>query len=500
MTLDVTDPATLAQRSAQALGWSWAGALLRAVLQFGVQIGLARLLGPEAFGQAAAALLVVGFFALIGEAGMSSALIQRQELQAHDPGAAMACVLLVSSCVALGVWLISAPLAAQLGDTGLQPLVWAAAAIVPLQACSTLPQALLQRRFEVKRLQAVQLVGYLFAYGGVGLSLAAAGAGAWSVLAAFALHALLVGLFTLGGSGQSWRPRWAGSQALRAYGLRITAANLVNWGLESLDRLLVSRSLGPAALGAYSVAATLARAPVTLLVSSAQPVAFAAAARLQDQNHRLARGYLAVLALALLVAVPLFVYLAWFARPVVELLYGPAWQAAAAPFAWLCLGVPFFVMLALTGPMLRGVDAVGSEMRAQLAVLVLLALALWAASGQSLAVIAALVSLATLLRAAMLARALTSRLGMATVQPWRAWRGALVLGVLVSAIAWIAQRVLADEASAALACALVSLAAIALALRLGKSALLGDELVLAITNRRGDSALATRVCAWMGLG
>lgn len=499
----MSDNTTLARRSAQALGWSWAGALARALLQFLLQILLARLLGPEAFGQAAAVLLVVGLGGLLAEAGLSSALIQRKSLETGDPGRALAGVLVASLVVAAVIVLLAAPIAGLLGDAHLQTMVCAAAAIVPVHAVACLPPALLQRRFEVKRLQLIQLIAYLIGYGVLGLAMAAGGAGAWSLLAAFATHAALVGLLSIGGAasapGVAWRPRWAGGAALRGYGARITAANLVNWGLESIDRLMVSRALGPAALGPYAVAAALARAPVTLLVSSAQPVAFAASARLQSENQRLARGYLAVLQLALLVAVPLFVLLAWFAAPVVGALYGASWAAAAAPFGWLCLGVPFFVMLALTGPMLRGVDAVGSEMWAQLAVLVLLGLALALAAGQPLWVVAALVSLATALRALVLAVALARRIELPWTTPWRAWRGGLVIGSQVMLIAALVRSVLAHEGLALLVTLPLVLGLAIASLRWRGAALLGDELVLALSNRRGDSRFAAGLCRWAGL-
>lgn len=498
--MEGADSTTLARRSAQALGWSWAGALARALLQFVLQIALARVLGPEAFGQAAAVLLVVGLGGLIAEAGLASALIQREGLDVGDPGRALAGVLLASLVVAVVIVLLAAPIAALLGDPQLEPLVCAAAAIVPVHAAACLPPALLQRRFEVKRLQGIQLIGYGIGYGVLGLALAAGGAGAWSLLAAFAAHAALVGLLSLGGApGVSWRLRWAGGEALRGYGARITAANIVNWGLESIDRLLVSRTLGPAALGPYAVAASLARAPVTLLVSSAQPVAFAASARLQSENDRLARGYLAVLSLALLVAVPLFVLLAWFSAIVVGALYGAAWAAAAAPFAWLCLGVPFFVMLALTGPLLRGVNAVGRELWAQLGVLLLLGAALLLAAGQALWVVAMLVSLATALRALMLGLALSRRIALAWTAPWRAWRGGMVIGSQAVLIAAAAQALTGNVALALLATVPLLLLAAGASLRWRGEALLGAELVLALGNRRGDSRLAAGLCRWAGL-
>ena len=187
---------------------------------------------------------------------------------------------------------------------------------------------------------------------------------------------------------------------------------------------------------------------MTLLVGSLQPVAFASSSRLQDEPLRLARGYLALLSLALLATVPTFAFFAWHADAIVALLYGSRWAGAAAPFAWRCLGVPFFVMLALTGPMLRGVGAVGSEMRAQLAVLVLLAVALSWLVGGPLVFAAAAVALASALRAALLYRALRARVALPAKAMARAWGGALVQTMAASASAPPQARAMALAGSA----------------------------------------------------
>lgn len=493
---------TLAARSSRALRWSWAGALLRAVLQFVIQIAMARLLGPESFGQAAAALLVLGLAALVAEAGLASALVQRDRLGPQDCAVACGWLIMIALAVAALMALAAAPIAHALGEAALQPLVLASAAIVPLQAWTALPTAWLQRQFAARQLLVAQLGAYVGGYGVVGLTAAALGGGAWSLLMAFAAHAALFAFLAGRASAVSWWPRLGapGAVPMLQYGLRTLLANLVNWALESVDRLWVSRNGGAASLGAYTAAATLARAPVTLLVGASQPVAFAAASRLQEQGDRLARGYLAVVALALLVAVPLFTWLAVFAQPLVMLLYGSAWSAAAAPFALLCLGVPFFVMLALTGPILRGVDAVGSETRAHAIVLLLLLIALWASLhwpwGETLVMVAVLFSAANVLRALALANALSRRIGLAPWTPWAAWRGGALLGVVVMVAALLFRALGLAPAAAALATAVATLVIAPLWLRVAAGALLAPPLRLALANRRGDSILAASLCRW----
>lgn len=494
-----SDTRHIARHSASALGWNWLGSGLRAVLQFVVQIALARLLGPEAYGLAAAAIVVVGLAWLVAEGGLGAALVQRAELADSDIACATGWVLAMSAVVSLVLAAAAGPVAALMGDPSLQPLVLACAVIVPLQALANLPSSLLQRQYRIKRLQALQVSGYLVAYGGIGIGMALAGFGAWSVVTAFGVHALWMLVGGLWSVARLPWPRLSGSAALRAYGLRTTAANVVNWGLESIDRVLINRFWGAAALGEYAVASNLSRAPATLLVGSVQPVAFASAARLHAEQLRLQRGYLAVLSLGLLLATPVFVFLAWHARVVVHVLYGDEWQAAGPLFAVMCLGVPMFVMLAITGPMLRGLDAVGQEMRVQALALVVMVAGLAAVAQQPVLAAAVLVALVSALRAVLVYRALAALLQLPRGAVWRAWGGASALAAAVLLASALCR--FEDGRIALAASALLGLVFCLALLRWRAGAVLGPELSQALRNRSDDSraaALLCRLAGWRG--
>lgn len=492
----VSDTRHIARHSASALGWNGLGSALRAVLQFVVQIALARLLGPEAYGQAAAAIVVVGLAWLVAEGGLGAALVQRAELQQADVECATGWVLLMSLVVALALAAAAGPVAALMGDASLRPLVLACALIVPLQALANLPTSLLQRQYRIKRLQALHVGGYLVAYGGVGIGLALAGFGAWSVVTAFGLHALWM---LVGGAlslDRLPRPRLAGPAALRAYGLRTTAANVVNWALESVDRVMISRFWGAAPLGEYAVAANLSRAPATLLVGAVQPVAFASAARLQSEGLRLQRGYLAVLSLGLVLCTPLFVWLAWHGPAVVATLYGAAWLGAGPLFSVMCLGVPMFVMLAITGPMLRGLDAVGAELRLQAVALGVMVAGLVAVAQQPVLAAAALVAGVTALRAVLVYRALAARLQLPRGSVWRVGAGPLACAALMVGASLLCR--FDDARLSLLASGGLGLAACLALLRARPGFVLGPELAQALRNRRSDSRAAAWLCRWTG--
>jgi O-antigen/teichoic acid export membrane protein len=426
-----TPPGTeLARRSVRALAWNSGGALLRAALQLAVQVWLARLLGPAEWGLAAAALIVVGVAALVAELGLPAALVQSDAPAGAPADVAAATLGVVLGCLAVGstLWLAAPLLASALQQAPLLTLMpWMVLALA-LQVLAQVPLAVLQRRLASARIQALQLLAYAVAYGGLGTALAWHGEGALSLVLAFALHAALVGIgaawwaHETSGAGtrlslqQRLVPARTELRRLLRFGRSIVLANLSNWGIEMADRVMVSRGFGAAPLGEYSVAANLARAPAMMLVGAAQPVMFAASAQLRSEPLRLVRGYLALLRAAWLVAVPASLAAALCAEPLVLALYGPAWQGAVAPFAVACLALPFFVLLALAGPVLCGLGAMALEARWQWALLLLLVGALAALNALAhvgLVWVAAVVAAFTVLRAGLFHGVLTRRLPLA---------------------------------------------------------------------------------------
>lgn len=498
--MSVATPTDLGRRSLGALAWSYTGAGGRAVSQLVIQVLLARHLGPEAFGQAIAAMFVLSVGWLLAEGGFGAALVQRAEVSEADIAYALGWVLLLSCSAALLVAALAGPIAAALGDAGLAPLVLACGLLIPLQAVSNIPVSLMRRQLDMKRLQLVQVGGYVAAYGLLGVALAAAGWGAWSLVAAFGAHSLIV----LSGSWacvrHPWRLRLTGDAALRRYGLAVVGTNVANWMVENVDRLVIQRGWGGADLGAYTAASNLARAPANLLVASAQSVTLAAASRVQQEPERVARGYLAVSGLVWLVCAPSFAWMAVHAELVVQLLYGERWARAAPLLAAFCAGLPFYALLSVTGPTLWALGAVRSELRSQVAIVVCLLGGFLALSGQPLALAVWLLPALYGLRLLLVYRSLARRLALDTARMAGTLAGGTWLAAVALAAGWGAARLPLPAHEAALASAVFTVALAFGLLRVAPGRLLPPALRQALRARAGESALAARLDRWLGGG
>jgi len=485
---------TPGKRTLAALKWSYAGAVARVLAQMVVQTLLARLLGPEAFGQAMAAFLVLAIGWIMSEGGFGSALVQQPEITDQDVSYALGWVLLISGSTGLLVMAAAPWLAAWMGGPELMPLLVASGAIIPVQAVSNIPASLMRRNLDMRRAQMIYMGAYLCAYGLVGLPLAAHGAGAWSLIAAFAAHTVL----NLAGSyavvRHTLRPRLTGHPSLRAFGLKVTATNIAGWIGENVDKLVIQRLWGMAALGEYSAAATLSRAPANFLVSSVQSVLFAATARLQDDPARAVRSLLAVLGILSLVTFPVFVFLALQAAPLFHLLYGERWHLAAPLFAVFCLSLPCYAILSVTGPVLWAFDAVEKDLQAQLLSAAALLVGFVLLDGTPLAQAIWLVPLVYAVRTALLLHALTRRLPVQAAQLVQALRGGVVLAGVVVGCTWGVQALAWPAYPAAALAALVGTVACALALRAAPGWMWSTELRTLLLTQAGTSPRLATLC------
>lgn len=491
----------LARRSVSALQWNLAGGGGKIVLQLVIQIALARLLGPLPFGQFSAVLVVLGVGWLLADGGFGAALIQKDRIEPGDVAMALGWVLVTASAVAVVMVLGAGWLAGQFGDPELAPMFRAASVLVFLQSLSNISTSLLRRDLDMKRLQIIQLLSYLLGFGLVAMVLAALGWGAWSLVWGFGVQTLLTWGASFAVARHTLRPRLGGDRRLTAFGVKVVLTNITNWAIENLDRVVVGRFWGVPALGAYTVAFNLSRAPVGVLVGSLQSVAFSAAARIQDDDVRTRRSYLAVLSALALVMFPAFALVALEATAVIDLVYGAQWLPAAPLLAAFAVTTPLYALGALTGPLLQARGAVLHELAAQLLVAAVLLGGFLVLRQSPLAIAVWIVP------AAYLARFLFVFFALGRLLPlsWGALGGALGAGTVLAAAVVLAdlgwRRLYPwDAVGWQVAMPLVAaLSSAFLVVRCSGGRLIGAELRAMLEGRRAESAWIGRLCRLLRL-
>ena len=424
--------AGLARQAARAVGWGAAGSVVKLGLQFGLQIVLARLLGPEQYGLFAIGVLVVSLASFLSDFGMAYGLIQKPQVSEDDLRCVFTWQVVIGLGVALAVALGAGSIAQAFGEPRAAGVVAALAPVCLLNAMAAPSLNLLKRRLDFRRLQLAQLGGYAAGYLACGLPLA------WALgdVRALVVAWLVQSAVTLAGLYRAvrhpLRPLWntPDRPVMLSTGLTVMATNLLNWLLQNVDRAVVAQRYAARSVGGYSAAFNLVYTPTTTLLGVLQPVLHAAGGRLERQDGEpLARVYRAVLLGVSVLLAPLYAAAAVLAGPIIALLYGPAWQEAASLLAPFALAMPAFLVWGLSTPVLWAAGRARQEFRSQLPVLLLWLLVCAAASRGPVIGVAWSVAGLFIVRAATMVVQVARALAM----PGAALRAVLLPGLVAAA-------------------------------------------------------------------
>ena len=299
-------------------------------------IALARLLLPSDFGIVALGTLAMTLMSLFSGMGLGSALVLRQDLDRRAQGTVFT-LLLVSAAAAAVLLAALSPLIAKVFDEPrLTSVLIAMAGVVVLGGVCWFYESVLQRELEFRKRFLTQLARTI-AYAAVTLSLAALGAGVWSLvagqLAQFAAYALA--LFVV--APYRVRPRFNRSTAREAvatgggFMLQGGAAFLQ----QNADYLAIGRTLGTSELGLYSMAYQQAELPALAIADPMATVTFPAFARMRERGEDILPAFLSSLRLVTLAGAPFAVILSAAAEPLTEALLGDRWLPMVGALAVL---------------------------------------------------------------------------------------------------------------------------------------------------------------------
>ena len=380
---------SLTEKALSATKWNYLGTVGRILAQTIAVIILARLLGPEAFGLFAIAILITGISSIVIDMGLGSALIQKNSLTDEEKYAAFGYVTFSSIVMAIFIYLTASFIAEWFDAIELTEFVQGSAYYLLFFSIGVVPSALLKRELRMKEVQIAQLCSYILGFLIVGLCCAILGFGALSLIFALLTQAATYSVLVLWFSG--FRPRINFAikiTGLKQFGRKVVLNNLSNWTTENMDNFLVGKLFNMNALGTYSVSYNRLRTPTNHIVVTLQSVLFSTAARSQNAPEKMRKPYLAVIALIALICFPVFLGAASVSESIILGLYGEEWSEAITIFVPLALAMPFHALLAVTGPVISGLGEIHREVTVQIWMAIFFLLLIAAASTISIQAVA----------------------------------------------------------------------------------------------------------------
>lgn len=326
------------QQFGRGVAWMAIGNWTEQAVNFAIFVVLARLLGAESFGLLAMASVFVVLAEFLVRESVSEWLISARDPSEADLNAAFFLLLGLGGVLAAGLWLGSGAIARAYGAPEVAGLVGLLSVTVVLIAPTAVPVALLRRRMRF-RILALRAIAGVVAGGAVGIGMALAGHGVWS-LAGQRIVQVAVNI-ALAWAGTGWTPgfvlRGADWRGIGGFGSKVVGLRAAELATVQAPILVIGSLIGPVAAGLYSIAwrlvETLSFLIVTPLRMASQP-AFADLARGQGRPGELLRD---IARLTGPLAFPVFLGVAALAPQMLAVLFGDHWVAAAPALRVLAL-------------------------------------------------------------------------------------------------------------------------------------------------------------------
>ena len=346
---------TLRAQVLSAIRWSATAKLSSQLISWAITLLVIRLLSPGDYGLVAMSMVVISFVSMFAEFGLSSALVQRANVDERMLRQAFAAILSMNLSLALILVLVAPFVGVFYDEPGVVPILRVFALQFVLSAFAIIPDALLQRRMEFRNRSLLALSGAVL-NSLTTLALALAGAGVWALV----LGSLASQLWsTLGLQKLSpflRRPDFSIPEMLRLFrsGGQLTAANVFLIFYSQVDVLICAKLLGNEIVGFYSVALHLASLPTQRIAPIVNQVAFPAFSRIQHDLSDVATKALLGIRLLSFLAFPSMWGFSSIAPEFVEVILGPNWIPSIFPMQVLAVALSLRLVGSFIGTALYG--------------------------------------------------------------------------------------------------------------------------------------------------
>lgn len=308
------------------------------VINFIVQIILARILMPEDFGLIALLVVFISIGQLLMDGGMTSSLIRTVNPTQKDYSTVFITNMIVSLVVYVLVY-FSAPLVGDFYEQKvLVDLLRVYASTFIIRAFIAVHLAKLTKEMDFKSQARLQIPSTLIG-AFVGVSMAYNGYGVWSLvglnLSQAIFHSLQVWIFV------KWRPSfvfdWTCFKYHFNFGYKMTLSGLLNTVYLNIYTLVIGKFYSPLQTGYFNQAEKLRIFPPTQISSVIVKVTYPLLSNITNEDE-LRQTYIRFMKIVFSLIVPVMMFLIVSAEDIFLILLGEKWLPAVPYFQILSLG------------------------------------------------------------------------------------------------------------------------------------------------------------------
>lgn len=311
---------------------------------------LARLLSPKDFGVVAIATVIISFFGIFTDIGISPAIIQNKKLTQDDLTQIFSFTFWLGLIISFLFFFSAGFIAGWYQSPILKILCQLLAANLFLSAIDIVPNALIEKHKEFKF---IALRGFIIQLctGTLGVSVALLGGGLYALIVSPIISALLVFFISFRRYPQHLKMT-LGLESMGkifSYSFYQFLFNLINYFSRNLDKLLIGKYLSLSLLGYYEKSYRLMMLPLQNITVVITPVIHPIFSEFQNDINYLAKSYEKIVRFLAFLGFPIGVLLFFIAKELTLIIFGNQWMPSIPIFQILCFSVGIQVVMSSSG-------------------------------------------------------------------------------------------------------------------------------------------------------
>ena len=311
---------------------------------------LARLLSPDDFGIVAIATVIIAFFNLFTDMGISPAIIQHKALTKEELSDIFSFTVWTGIGISVLFFASSWIIADYYQSNTLRTLCQLLSVNLFFASATIVPGALFYRNKEFKFIAIRSFVIQISA-GAAAVTAALCGAGLYALIINPIVSSILI--FVISFQRYPQRLRFTlGLTVLRkifSYSAYQFLFNVINYFSRNLDKLLIGKYMGMSDLGYYEKSYRLMMLPLQNITQVITPVMHPIFSDFQNDKGKLLSSYERIVRFLAFIGLPLSVLLFFTAEEVTIIIFGNQWMPSVPVFRILSLSVGIQIILSSSG-------------------------------------------------------------------------------------------------------------------------------------------------------
>ncbi len=329
---------SLKDKTVKGVAWSGIDNVVQAGVTFVVSIVLARLLSPDDYGLIGIITIFTAVCTVIINGGFTTALIRKKDATDDDYNTVFIINLVLSFLLYAVIFVCSPFIADFFQRKELVTLIQVSSLDMIIGAMALVQQTRLTKRIDFKTQAKITLVASVCS-GVVGIAMAIAGFGVWSLVAqtlsSRMFRTVLLWFYN------KWVPKLKFSSRsfheLFGFGWKMMASRILDTVWKELYQVVVGKFYSPATLGQYTRAKHFSQLFSSNLTSVIQRVTYPVLSNIQDDKERMVLAYRRIIKVTMFITAISMFALGAVSEPLLYCLIGPKWHEAATYLPLICI-------------------------------------------------------------------------------------------------------------------------------------------------------------------